>query len=105
MKIMVTLLSFFILSLSLSPDLLAIRDDCDTEQRTGEHENSACNSNCDSKCSPFYSCGSCLCFPIHFQIYATIFKSKITTQITSPTFLYQFHGKESFSTKIWQPPQ
>ena len=105
MKIMVTILSFFILSLSVSPNLLPTSDDCGTEQLTSDHEDSPCASDCESKCSPFYSCGSCLFFPLHFQIHSIIFKSKIATQIHSPNFHYQFHGKESFSNRIWQPPQ
>lgn len=102
---MVTLLSIFILFLSLSPDLLPASDDCTAEKVIGDQHDSPCDSNCDSKCSPFYSCGSCLCFPIHFQIHYTVFKNKIVTLNDPQTFYYQFHGKESFSDIIWQPPQ
>jgi hypothetical protein len=105
MKILVTLLSIFILSLSLSPELLPISDDCATEQVIGDQHDSPCDSECDTKCSPFYSCGNCLCFPLHFSSNATFYGNKRVSQSNHQNFYYQFHGKESFSFKIWQPPQ
>ena len=105
MKIMVTLLSIFILSFSIVPNLFTISDDCDTENVAGKHKDSACDTDCDSKCSPFYSCGNCLCFPIQLQVQTTYFRSKTISKSKYQTYYYQFQGSSSFNDTIWQPPQ
>ncbi|WP_222616918.1 DUF6660 family protein [Flavobacterium kayseriense] len=105
MKIMVTLLSFFILTFSIAPNLFTTNDDCDTEKIIGDHKDSNCDADCDSKCSPFYSCGNCLCFPIQLQVQTTNFRSKIVSKCKSQNYYYQFDGSSSFNDTIWQPPQ
>ncbi|WP_317172583.1 DUF6660 family protein [Flavobacterium muglaense] len=105
MKIWVTILSFIVLSLSTVPCLaFAKRSNCAIEKNCDKdpHE---CGNDCNGKCSPFYSCGTCIGFIVS-TTYSS-FSNKtcfITNEITQP-FTYDSFVGSTYISKIWQPPK
>jgi hypothetical protein len=104
-KIWVTILSFIVLFLSTVPcSAYAKHLKCDAEKNC-ENESHDCGNDCNGKCSPFYSCGSCIGFTINFTSITITekleFESDEIIQISS----YDKFVDSSFICKIWQPPK
>lgn len=105
MKIWVTIVLFTVLFLSTVPcSACAVQSACGVEKNC-ENDSDDCGNDCNGKCSPFYSCGSCIGFTINFN--STTISEKIdfiTDEIAQP-LSYDKFVYSSFICKIWQPPK
>ncbi|WP_343698002.1 DUF6660 family protein [Flavobacterium sp.] len=105
MKIWVTILSFIVLFLSTVPcSAFAKHSECRVEKNCkGEYHD--CGDECNGKCSPFYSCGTCIGFTINFNSSIITEKLEFTIEEASQTLSYYKFVDSSFICKIWQPPK
>lgn len=105
MKICVTIISFIVLFLSTVPcSAYAKHSECGVE-KSCNNDSHECGGDCNGKCSPFYSCGTCVGFTINL-ISPPFSKSLdfITDEIVQPASYDKFINS-SFICKIWQPPK
>ncbi|PTS99436.1 hypothetical protein DBR27_13575, partial [Flavobacterium sp. HMWF030] len=105
MKALVTILSFIVLFLSTIPCAAYPKhSECGLEKNCTEDSHD-CGNDCSGKCSPFYSCGTCIGFALNL-ISVTISKnSDFTKDETKQTASYAKFINSSFICKIWQPPK
>jgi hypothetical protein len=113
MKILIFILTTFILFLAVKPgiDLLSLQADTEqtccsglcsptSENDTSEDQNQ--NNDCDGKaCNPFQVCGSCVLVCLSLPLYY-IPKSRVNSEVN---FLYQSTFTSQFTPDFWQPPK
>jgi hypothetical protein len=99
---MVTLLSFFILSFSITPNLFTTSDDCDTERLLQVITKILIVMTIVTVNALLSIHVGTVCFPIQLQVQTTNFRSKIVSKSKSQTYNYQFQGGSSFNDTIWQ---
>ncbi|MBD0725269.1 hypothetical protein B6A10_08760 [Flavobacterium sp. L1I52] len=105
MKLFVTILSFVVLLLSTVPcSTYSSHDHCTTEKNCSE-ESQQCGNECNGKCSPFYTCGSCMGFTNDLTItFLTDNHFVILNEISQPVW-YNQNAVSYFISNIWQPPK
>ena len=103
MKIWVTLLSIVVLFLSTVPcSAFSKHSECNVEKNC---KNDSHDCECNGKCSPFYSCGTCIGFTItQTSVIISEKKEFATNEMLGPIFYDKFVNS-SFTCKIWQPPK
>ncbi|WP_406843470.1 DUF6660 family protein [Flavobacterium soyae] len=105
MKICVTILSFIVLFLSTVPcSSYAKHSQCGAE-KSCDADSHDCGNDCNGKCSPFYSCGTCIGFTISLFTAAISEKFIFTRDETGQVPSYDKFVDSSFICKIWQPPK
>jgi hypothetical protein len=105
MKILVSILSFIVLTLSTLPCYkYHSEDNCKVEKQCDNHTKK-CNDDCKDNCSPFYSCGNCIGFISIFSTPLPFSKTIVnyTTSVEPITYNNPIHS--TFFCKIWQPPK
>ena len=105
MKIFATIVSFIVLFLSTVPcSAYANHSECGIKKNC-EKDSNDCGNDCNGKCSPFYSCGTCVGFTINLT--SAYFSKNLdftTDEIVQPTAYDKFINS-SFICKIWEPPK
>lgn len=105
MKTWSILLSFLVLLLSIVPcSAFESNSKCTLEKKC-EKESHKCGNDCTGKCSPFYTCGSCVGFAM---ITATVAKAQKKLSINgnkTPDIAVITVKNSSFNGAIWQPPK
>lgn len=105
MKIWVTILSITVLFLSTVPcSAYAKQSECSLEKKC-ENDSDDCGNDCNGKCSPFYSCGSCIGFAINFSFTPISEKLDFSTDEIVQPLSYDKFVYSSFICNIWQPPK
>jgi hypothetical protein len=104
-KIWVTILSFTVLFFSTVPcSAYDKQSECAVEKNC-ENDSQKCGNDCSGKCSPFYSCGSCIGFTLNFGFTPISEKLDFSTDEIVQPLLYDKFVYSSFICKIWQPPK
>jgi hypothetical protein len=104
-KALATIISFIVLFLSTVPcSALVKHSKCAVEKNCG-NDSHDCGNDCNGKCSPFYSCGTCVGFTINFNSAVITEKLEFILHDVSPTPTYNKFVDSSFICKIWQPPK
>jgi len=104
-KSFVTILSFIVLFLSTVPcSAFAKHSECGVEKNC-ENDSHDCGNECNGKCSPFYSCGTCIGFTINWNSVIITEKLEFKLDEVSQTPSYNKFVDSSFICKIWQPPK
>lgn len=105
MKKFATIVSFIVLFLSTVPcSAYAKHSECGIE-KSCDKDSKDCGNDCNGKCSPFYSCGTCVGFTINLT--SAYFSKNLdftTDEIVQPTSYDKFINS-SFICKIWEPPK
>lgn len=105
MKIWVTFLSIIVLLLSTVPcSAYSKHSECN-EEKNCSSDSHDCGNDCNGKCSPFYSCGSCIGFTIIHPSTIITAKLELTTNETQQPMSYDKFVDSSFICTIWQPPK
>lgn len=105
MKICVTILSFIVLFLSTVPcSAYDKHSECGVEKSCA-NDSHECGDNCNGKCSPFYTCGTCIGFTINFTPFTITEKLDLTADEIAQPLSYDKFVDSSFICKIWQPPK
>jgi hypothetical protein len=104
-KIFLTILSFIVLLLSTVPCNAFAKDSECVVEKDCENDSLDCGMDCNGKCSPFYSCGSCVGFTINFNSIFFTEKLEFIPDEVSKTLSYNQFVDSSFLCKIWQPPK
>lgn len=105
MKIWSILLSFLVLLLSTVPCSAFESNSKGTPEKKCEKESHKCGNDCTGKCSPFYTCGSCVGFAMST---ATVVKAQKKLSINgnkTPDIAVITVKNSSFNGAIWQPPK
>ena len=105
MKVILILLSFVVLLLSTVPCAAFGKGSSFDTHKNCQENSKDCGDDCDGKCSPFYSCGSCLGFTIQIHFSSPEFKLAIIAYDAPKTTTYKAFAYSSFICKIWQPPK
>lgn len=110
MKLVSFILSVYVLLLSVQP--CCTEDNCTDEVTVAATEQAAApredvpklplEKECDTHCSPFYTCGSCAGFTPAIALY--VMPSSIITT-THATFGYTTSLFSEVEHAIWQPPK
>jgi hypothetical protein len=104
-KICITILSFIVLFLSTVPcSAYAKHSECGVE-KSCENDSHQCGDDCNGKCSPFYSCGTCIGFTLNFTSVSISQKLEFDTDELVQPLSYDKLVYSSFIGKIWQPPK
>lgn len=105
MKTFATIVLFIVLFLSTVPcTAYAKHSECGIEINC-EKDSHDCGNDCNGKCSPFYSCGTCVGFTLNLT--SSLFSKSLdftTNEIVQPISYNKFVDS-SFICKIWQPPK
>lgn len=105
MKIWISILSFIVLFLSTIPcSAYSKHSEYDIEKNC-ERDSHDCGNDCNGKCSPFYSCGSCIGFTINFNSIIISKKLDFSTDEVLQILSYDKFVESSFICRIWQPPK
>lgn len=105
MKILITFLSLVVLFLSTVPcSAYSKHSECNVEKNC-KNDSHDCGNDCNGKCSPFYSCGSCIGFTIAQTTLLISQKLEFTTNVILQPISYDKFVDSSFIYRIWQPPK
>ncbi|OXA92067.1 DUF6660 family protein [Flavobacterium hercynium] len=105
MKILVTILSFIVLLLSTVPCSAFTKHSKCSVEKNCENDSHDCGKECNGKCSPFYSCGTCVGFTINSNSVIITEKLEFIIEEAQQTLSYNKFVDSSFFCKIWQPPK
>ncbi|WP_160374877.1 hypothetical protein [Flavobacterium hydrocarbonoxydans] len=105
MKTWVIFISIVVLLLATVPcSAFSKHSECNVEKNC-KNDPHDCEHECNGKCSPFYSCGSCTGFPITHTSILISEKLEFTTNAILQPISYDKFVDSSFICKIWQPPK
>lgn len=104
-RIVTFILSVFVLVLSTMPCCTVVHEAAEkcAIQKQADNDSQQQDDDCDSNCSPFYSCGTCVGFT-SASCYPFIKPVTLAPGI-SKLIPYQENFSAGFSGKVWQPPK
>ena len=91
-------------SFSSTCSAYAKHSECSME-KSCENDSHECGNDCNGKCSPFYTCGTCVGFTINCSTFYFVQKPDFNSDIAIAIISYDKFVNSSYICKIWQPPK